>query len=529
MPKCKNCNQEFSVIKADLEFYKNLSVPSPTFCPDCRFQRRLSWRNEKKLYPSKCAFCKKAMISSFPADTKYTVYCQDCWWSDKWDPLDYGRDYDFNKTFFENFNSLQEKVPFFNLTNIRETNENSDYVNYVSHAKDCYLVFAANWLENIMYSDYIWRSKDCMDCSYCRECELCYSCLDTDNSFNSQYLQQCKTCVDCILGHGLKNCKNCFGCANLVNAEFYFFNEKLSKIEYQEKIKNILKNKEEFNKYREKFSKFILDFPRKFAYQINCEDSTGDGIKNCKNCSDIFEGEEGENLKWVINFPAKTKDCYDISGCGEIEMSLECSCAGLPVYMLRYGHVVFNSENITCSTFIDGSKNLFGCTGIRKGEYCILNKQYSEKDYNELIKKIEDQMKKDGEWGEFFPTSISPFYYNDTVAHEMFPLKKEVAIKKGYKWRDWKKKIVSPKLNKCEKCGHNFQIIKQEEKFYKKQNIFVPEKCYECRQKERLSIRNSRKLWDRKCDKCKADIKTTYSPDQPEIVYCEKCYNSMIY
>ena len=162
------------------------------------------------------------MISTFPDDSPYTVYCQDCWWSDKWEAQEYGREYDFNKTFFENFNELQKEVPVFNLTNVRETNENCDYVNYVSHAKDCYLVFAANWLENIMYSDYIWHSKDCMDCSYLRECELSYGCLDCDNLFNCQYLQNSKDCADCILGFGLKNCKNCFVCVNLVNQEYYF-------------------------------------------------------------------------------------------------------------------------------------------------------------------------------------------------------------------------------------------------------------------------------------------------------------------
>ena len=32
-------------------------------------------------------------------------------------------------------------------------------------------------------------------------------------------------------------------------------------------------------------------------------------------------------------------------------------------------------------------------------------------------------MKKTGEWGEFFPSSISPFGYNETVAMEYYPIK----------------------------------------------------------------------------------------------------------
>jgi hypothetical protein len=44
-----------------------------------------------------------------------------------------------------------------------------------------------------------------------------------------------------------------------------------------------------------------------------------------------------------------------------------------------------------------------------------------------------------------------------------------------------------------------------------------------------MALRNPRKLFDRKCDKCWVKIKTTYSPDRKEIVYCESCYNKEVY
>jgi CxxC-x17-CxxC domain-containing protein len=45
----------------------------------------------------------------------------------------------------------------------------------------------------------------------------------------------------------------------------------------------------------------------------------------------------------------------------------------------------------------------------------------------------------------------------------------------------------------------------------------------------RMKLRNERKLYERKCDKCWVEIKTTYSPDKEEIVYCEECYDREIY
>jgi hypothetical protein len=39
-------------------------------------------------------------------------------------------------------------------------------------------------------------------------------------------------------------------------------------------------------------------------------------------------------------------------------------------------------------------------------------------------------MKSTGEWGEFFPLSLSLFGYNETVAQDYFPLAQEEAIQK---------------------------------------------------------------------------------------------------
>jgi Zn ribbon nucleic-acid-binding protein len=60
---CKHCNSSFEITDKDLEFYekvsptfnsKKYSIPSPTLCPDCRQQRRLSFRNERSLYKRNC-------------------------------------------------------------------------------------------------------------------------------------------------------------------------------------------------------------------------------------------------------------------------------------------------------------------------------------------------------------------------------------------------------------------------------------------------------------------------------------------
>jgi hypothetical protein len=37
---------------------------------------------------------------------------QKYWWSDEWDPLDYGIEFDFSRTFFEQWKELRDTIPF---------------------------------------------------------------------------------------------------------------------------------------------------------------------------------------------------------------------------------------------------------------------------------------------------------------------------------------------------------------------------------------------------------------------------------
>ena len=112
---CQNCKKDFTIEPDDFNFYERIEVPAPTFCPECRFQRRLLFRNNRVFYKRECAMCKQSLLTTYNKERPYTIYCRDCWLSDKWDPMTYGREYDFSIPFFSQFRSLQSKVPIANL------------------------------------------------------------------------------------------------------------------------------------------------------------------------------------------------------------------------------------------------------------------------------------------------------------------------------------------------------------------------------------------------------------------------------
>jgi hypothetical protein len=145
-----------------------------------------------------------------------------------------------------------------------------------------------------------------------------------------------------------------------------------------------------------------------------------------------------------------------------------------------------------------------------------LNKQYTREEYEKLVAEIIEHMQTTGERGEFFPLSLSPFGYNETVANEYFPLTKEEALSKGYKRSDYstdpklpenaellhpatipaeeRKALVNDdtilkKVIICEESQRPFTIQKLELAFYRKMGLPLPKLHPDIRHEKRMKQR----------------------------------------
>ena len=119
---CENCKKDFFIEPNDFRFYEKMGILAPKTCPDCRAQLRLYFRNERFLYKRICDHCKKDTISMFNANKTYPVWCHDCWWGNNLDGKKYAINYDFSKSFFEQFNELWNKAPKPTLVGFRNIN-----------------------------------------------------------------------------------------------------------------------------------------------------------------------------------------------------------------------------------------------------------------------------------------------------------------------------------------------------------------------------------------------------------------------
>ncbi len=541
---CLNCNNSFSLTPEDYEFFARFAVVEPKLCPECRQQRRLAFNNETILYKRKCDFSGQEVPSVYSADKNYKVYKASIWWSNKWDPLDYGLDFDFSKTFFEQYALLSKNTPHSSIYTNYKLDKNSESTNHAGGNINCYYVFHADRNVNCLYSYGINYSQECVDCYNLSNSSFCYECIDCHNAKNLFFSQNSINCQDSYFLEDCISCKNCIACKNLRGKEFYIFNKAYSEKEYFRFLASLnLNSRKCLDKFQGEFAEFCLDIPNRNLRLFNCKNSSGDYLLDCTNVHNSFDCSSIENSRYCYQVHNKATNCMDLYQFGLNANSIyDSSSIGYDAQSVLFSHFCSEKiQDISYSMYCFKSKNLFGCFGLKNKKFCILNKQYTKSEYENLVQKIISHLKETQEWGEFFPIKLSAFAYNETTAQIYFPLDKKQILDHGYQWKDrdseQQNENVAPDIINesntnaicnqhylCESSFQIYQLTKNELDFYKKFNLPVPQKCFNQRHRERILKRNPRVIRKDKCKVCKELILTSQNKEKRNKIYCESCF-----
>ena len=306
----------------------------------------------------------------------------------------------------------------------------------------------------------------------------------------------------------MENCSDCRWCVWLVNKKYCIQNKQFTEQEYKQEKK-----------------KLCLTKPKELFYDVN--------NNNCKDCKIIFSCEnlyrcvdirQSSDLRYCEMGKPNCHDCIDCtlmigSELNKEIMSTSKSFRAIGAISCRDWSDIYYCDNCY------GNTHLFWCIWLRNKSYCIFNKQYTKEEYEILVPKIIEHMRETWERGEFFHPSLSPFWYNETVAQEYFPvdtphpnsllggegIKGADLFELGYtrsdyeapkpvsdnvvEWSDLVEDIeaVSDSILKaairCELTWKLFRIQPQELAFYRKHTIPLPRKHPDQRHLERLSLR----------------------------------------
>jgi len=301
---CKQCALAFEITDDDLQFYDSVSpvfagkkeaVPPPTLCPECRLQRRRVFRNCRKLYRRQCNLTGTEVISVFSPEKPHTVFSQDAWYGDAWDPFTSGKDFDFDRPFCEQFASLALEAPHW--SKITFNCENSDYCLHSGFLKNCYLTTSSIESEECHFSHRVFHSSHCLDCMNLRKGEWCYSCIDSEMLYHCTHLQNSRQCRDCAYCFDCASCSDCILCTGLRNKTHCIRNKQLSKEAYEQERDALLASDPAV--MHNTLEALKMHTPQRALHNFNAEDCTGDFIFNSKNVSEGYFINDSEDSKYI--------------------------------------------------------------------------------------------------------------------------------------------------------------------------------------------------------------------------------------
>ncbi len=567
--KCRISGQEFFVTGKDLEFYdkvspvfgeKKYSIPTPTLSPDERMRQIMCFINQRYLYKIKSCFSNQEIVSNFWLHCPFPVCSVQEWYGDGWNPQEYGKNFTSENTFFSQFQDFISHVPHWALSQW-SNNENSEYTNHGQGNKSCYLLLTGSNNTHVYYATFVYHSTNCVDCEYVKESELCFESTDIQKSYGLFWCRDCSNCTNSYFLSNCTSCQDCFGCCNLVWKRFHIFNQEVSEEKYKEFVSSYLTSSpKDTIKIKKDVASLWQKSVQPSLHGFSNEDVLGDYIYNSSHVWRWFEIKNAENIKNCVSLDG-TSSTYDCIMSRNSEWNYYSSLVSHRASYVAFGTAVMGEgSRVYYSDSCVGISDCFACSGLHSHEHhCIMNKPYSVQEYEELAGKIIDHMRSTGEWWEFFPHELSPFWYNETVAQEYFPMTGSEVKAKGWNWHTEESKM--PPLNiytplpisqydeklvgyetaqkniddllssliVCEVTSKPFKIIKQELVFYIEHHLPIPTKHPDQRHTERMVLRNPRTFFERTCAECQNPIITTYAPERPERVLCENCYRKIVY
>lgn len=601
---CKYTWEQFPIFEKEAEIIEKVSpifiwekytFPLPSISPKIRAFQKMLWRNERNMYKRKCDITGKEIVSVYHPEYSGNVYSFQKYISDDWDPMSYGKKVDFSKSIFENFIDFFQNIPKKSI-HVWPTMENSSFCNYGAHTKNCYMCQCPALSENSLYSFTPLSSNYSVDSHISKYCEITYECIDCTKGYKIFFCQDVEETKNSYFCRDCKNCENCIGCIGLQWKKNCIFNTEVSQQEFEQKRREIFQNYESVENFKWEFQKFAEKFPQKWTKVIAWENCFGDGIfyskdiingYDCIQLQDSFHclvaGVESNNLLDCISVGLNTHYVYQSVGCSDANQSAFQVYGGG-----NNGYYLFD---------VRWSSNLLFCTGLTNKEYCIFNTQYTKEEYEKLAPKIIEHMmqphpnpllKGEGEieWWEFFPSELSPFPYNDSIAIDYYPVKEIVYLDKQKEkevynqngtgtlyvlepqkslskaiidfW--WQEKIhttwrthdigskniqgnttltsedipeiddvtddILEKIIICEETKRPFKLVKEELDFYRKYHLPIPRKHPEVRYQKRFAKKAKNELYLEKCVDCGCETLSIFGDKK---VLCEKCYNKKIY
>ena len=553
---CEVTGDEFTLTSQHLDAYEYFDLPLPTVCPEERFRLQLSFRNDHRLFLRTCSQTDKPIVSIFGAQAPFPVVSNEYWRSDDYNPLLFGRNFDFNQLFVEQLLALWWTVPRPATSTRGELNCEGTHLAF--DLRNCSFVFHARDCTDCLYCVGIWHSEKCVDCYNVRASSRCYECVHCNNCRDVYWSTMATNCESCWFVSNCSNCKYCLFCSNLDGKEYYVKNRPVTPEEFSEAVRRAeFLARSNAERAKEEFGLFLLDQPLPDFFSDLPEETSGNYLSHCRKSYNSYECFNSIDLL-DCNQLHNATNCLEGFGFGDglIDSAQFVSVGSHARNIVNCIECWNDVSDLAYCNYCENSHHLLACIGLRNREYCIFNKQYSKEEYTTKRAAIVAFLKERGIWGKFFPAQFSGLAYNQSAAILYMPLAHVTAKMMGFRWDESPPLTPAELLSGsdlpadqqfkavpnttatlplslagkgcfiCEISGMPFAVLPQELRLYEALGVPPPARCFEQRHAERV-----RSISGRKLIVCKSqtgeEIVSPFGKDTLRPVLARKAWNKL--
>ncbi|MBI2485216.1 hypothetical protein HYW18_03665 [Candidatus Uhrbacteria bacterium] len=545
---CSLLGDKWVLTQEEIDWCRRLNVPPSSYSQRTRWVLMAHYTTGYQFWWNK-HFETGVPVLSFHHPTSGVRVLPDAEWFNK-DFSDISLEVDPAQSLFPQLRELQKKIPMIATSTIVPAVNSISLVSMGD--QNCYFTLACK-AKNAYYSVLLIDGEECADMITVNKSNQCWNMLHCDRMYRCLVARESFDCVDSAFLFDCRDCEYCFGATNKRRRKYLWWNEQLSKEEWEKRRVSVdLSSRRVLEEQFAKFENLLQTetiWPENFNEKAI--DSTGEYLTDCTNCRECFTLTEHSTDNYRCAYGHNTHGCFDCFGpfnATECYMSMTAANSTRLVGCWR----TIGSDTCEYCITCYNCKNCFGCVGLQHKEFHIFNKPYSPGEYWRRVDELKCAMLERGEYGRFFLLSMATTYaphggsmlYCGASLEEMKKLganmleqcsdgacgvetagaamksPDEIPDKLDEVTDEWTRTPIFDT-----KANRKFAFLPAELELYRKLRLAPPKEHFISRVIELFRTMQGCGFEKRVCVACSAEVTISFNAKYPDRkVYCKKCY-----
>jgi len=231
---CALTGEKWIMTDEEIGWYKKFQKPPSKYSPTARIRLLTSFLSGYQWWNNKHAETGKPVLSGVHPATGIKVLPDKEWFTRDFQEM--AKEFDPLLSFFDQLKQLQFAVPYSASRNYVEPENSICMASFGD--QNSYFVVACQSKDSF-YSVTSQQIENSAECYQCHTLQDSYNVIFSSRIFNCRFVQSSFDCLNSAFLFDCRNCENCFGATNRRNVKYVWFNEHLTKEEWEKRYKEV--------------------------------------------------------------------------------------------------------------------------------------------------------------------------------------------------------------------------------------------------------------------------------------------------